>query len=278
MQYVKNIFDFFISASIWVAISVTGLTYITYKNFDIYRDDNILLLVLSATIFGYNFVKFFEKKQLSDFDFKIIKKRFFNLKLKQRITLLLSLVFLLLSIICFLQLQLKTQLFLALPALLTFFYTNSFKKQSLRLIKGIKIYIIGLCWVFVTVSLPIMEVNMLLSADVLLEMTQRFLFVVAITLPFEIRDLQIDPEKLHTIPQKIGIQKTKFLGIVLLFIFFFLDFFKDEIPEYNMYTMPFVFLASLLAITLAKEKQSQYYASFWTEGIPVLWAVLVLIF
>ena len=47
--------------------------------------------------------------------------------------------------------------------------------------------------------------------DVWIEATQRYLYVVIAILPFEIRDMQYDSIKLSTIPQQIGIIKTKFI-------------------------------------------------------------------
>ena len=46
-------------------------------------------------------------------------------------------------------------------------------------------------------------------------------------LPFEIRDMQYDSLKLSTIPQRIGVMKTKIIGVFML-LFFLLEFFKDE--------------------------------------------------
>ena len=54
------------------------------------------------------------------------------------------------------------------------------------------------------------------------------MYVVIAILPFEIRDMKYDSIKLATIPQRIGIEKTKIIGALLIVIIFLLEFFKDE--------------------------------------------------
>lgn len=272
----KRIFDFIIESSLWVALSVASLTYITFVELSLKPDVNILLLVFSSTVFGYNFVKFFEKGQLREISLLAIKKQFIILTSKMKVNLLLSLTCLLISIYSFLQLKFNTQLFLMLPAVLTYFYTNPLNVKTLRSISGLKIFIIAICWVLVVLGLPVFELNLDFTTDVYIKSVQIFLFIISITLPFEIRDLLTDPYSLGTIPQKIGVRNTKLLALILLMSFLLLEFFKDEVREENLQVLPLVFVISLLAVLLSKEKQSKYYASFWVESIPVLWFLLIL--
>jgi len=272
----KIIFDFIIESSMWVALSVVSLTFITYKNLSVEIDIIVLALSFFSTVFGYNFIKFFEKDQLNNFSVRSVKVQFKKLKTVQKLNLLFSLFSLLFSLCCFLQLKSFTQLFLILPAALTFFYTNPFKNKTIRSVSGVKIFVIALSWVSVTIGFPVIEGEIELNSSVYIEAIQRFLFVIAITLPFEIRDLESDAEYLKTIPQVVGIKKTKFIGLVLLISFLLLEFCKDVILERNLITVPLVFLISLLAVALSKKKQAIYYSSFWVEGIPVFWAILIL--
>ncbi|MFD0964769.1 hypothetical protein [Pseudofulvibacter geojedonensis] len=148
--------------------------------------------------------------------------------------------------------------------------------KTLRSISGLKIFIIAICWVLIIVGIPIVEAEVIMTADIYIKSLQIFFFVIAITLPFEIRDMDTDPSFLATIPQKIGVKNTKLLGLILLISFLLLEFFKDELLEQNLLVLPLVFVISVLAVLLSKEKQSKYYASFWVEGIPILWFLLIL--
>ena len=37
-------------------------------------------------------------------------------------------------------------------------------------------------------------------------------------------------------------------------------------------------LISMLFIVFSKENQGEYYSSFWVEGLPILWLVLMLFY
>ena len=82
-------------------------------------------------------------------------------------------------------------------------------QKNLREIGGLKIYIIAIVWTFTTVTLPLIENKTAITTDVIITSVQRFLFVIVLMLPFEIRDLNYDSLKLATIPQKIGIKKNR---------------------------------------------------------------------
>ncbi|MEJ2112742.1 MAG: hypothetical protein P8X62_03220, partial [Flavobacteriaceae bacterium] len=130
----------------------------------------------------------------------------------------------------------------------------------------------------VTVILPIINENSHLSTDVWITFVQRFLFVVVLMLPFEIRDLQYDDLKLATIPQKIGVKQTKFLGIILLMVFFFFEYFKDEISPYNLLSILIISLSAMIIITFSKKNQGKYYTAFWVEALPIVWLFMMLFF
>ena len=94
-------------------------------------------------------------------------------------------------------------------------------------------------------------------------------------LPFEIRDMKYDSLKLATIPQQIGIRKTKIIGALILFIFFFLEYFKNEINSSNVLVLLIVTFVTMVLVVFSTSNQGKYYSSFWVEGIPVFWLVFL---
>lgn len=275
MNGLKQILDFYISSSIHVALSVFSFTWITLILFDVAFDENVLFFNFFASITGYNFVKYFG---LAKFHHRSLTKR---LKVVQVFSLICFLS------MCFytLQLQMKTILFIAGFGVITFLYAIPFlpkrffmdSNQNLRNIGGLKVYVIGLVWSGVTVFLPLLNANFDINTDVVITAIQRFLFIVVLMMPFEIRDLQYDSLKLSTIPQKIGVRQTKLLGIVALSLFFFLDFFKNEMKS-NLVIVHFaITFLTLLLLVFAKENQGKYYSAFWVEAIPIFWLLLIMI-
>jgi len=280
VKCIKNIFDFLINASVWVAIAVTALVGVTYLNLEVAVSNNLLCFIFFGTIFGYNFIKYFEKEQVGGLDFgtKEIRKQFERLTIRKKSTFLLSVISALISALLFFKLEIKTQLALIIPSVLTFCYAVSLGYRTLRNISGIKIYVVALVWTITSVLLPVLESEIELSSDIWILLFQRLVFVVVLILPFEIRDLSVDDKNLGTLPQGIGVRNTKFYGILLLMVFFFLEFFKDELFEANLIVIPIVFLITMLFLVLSKENQSNYYSSFFVEGIPIIWFALLMVF
>ena len=284
MKILSKIVGFCVSSSIWVAISVASLVGVTYSNLELPAHNELLFVVFFATIFGYNFIKHFEKEQLKGlqlkivtFDFSYFVKEFQKLKSKEKTTFIISCISFVLSFLFLFKLKSETVFSLIIPVLLTFCYAVSLGYKTLRNISGIKIYVVAFVWAFVSVLLPVIESSIEFSPSVWIQFVQRFVFVVVLILPFEIRDLSIDDKRLGTLPQKIGVKNTKFYGLLLLLVFFFLEFFKEELLAINLLVMPLIFLTTILLLTLSNERQSRYYSSFFVEGIPILWFVLLVI-
>ena len=81
MRYLRHIYDFYINASIHVALAVYALGYITLKELNILYDEIVLYFMFYASITGYNFVKYFG---LAKFHHR--SKRAYRIKEKKRRT------------------------------------------------------------------------------------------------------------------------------------------------------------------------------------------------
>ena len=94
-------------------------------------------------------------------------------------------------------------------------------------------------------------------------------------LPFEIRDMQYDSLKLSTIPQRIGIIKTKILGTLSALLIFLIEFSRANIVANKLIILGVVCLLLILFLGFSRVKQPSYYSGFLVEGIPILWALLI---
>jgi len=105
---------------------------------------------------------------------------------------------------------------------------------------------------------------------------QRMLFILVLILPFEIRDMQLDFKNLKTLPQKIGIKKTKKVGFVLLLFSLTMEFLiTTSLSNKNIYLL--ISFILLLFLMRSSQNQSKFYSSFWVESLPILWWILILI-
>ncbi|WP_370227677.1 hypothetical protein [Mesoflavibacter sp.] len=274
MKIVKQLLDFYINSSIHVALAVYALSWITLLVFNLPYDENILYFNFYATITGYNFVKYFG----------IAKWHHRSLAKWLKVIQVFSFFSFLLMLFYAFRLEPKVIVVLTGLGLITFLYAIPFwpkqmyldEHQNLRQISGLKVYIIAAVWAFTTVVLPILNNNQELETKVWITVLQNFVFVLALMIPFEIRDLKYDSIKLATIPQQIGVKKTKILGVLLLLFFLGLNVFKEEILIHFLYKEVIVAFVLMLFILFSTKHRNKYYASFWVEALPILWLLLML--
>lgn len=275
MKVLKAIFNFYLNSSIHVALAVYAFTWITLLQFGLTYNESVLYFAFFATITGYNFVKYFG---VAKFHHRSLAGW---LKAIQIFSLL---AFVAMCYYAF-QLNIKTLIYLSVFGLITFLYAvpllpmSYFRdsQMNLREISGLKIYLIALVWAFTTVLLPLIELGVAIDTDVIITIVQRFILVIVLMLPFEIRDLNFDSLKLGTIPQKIGIKKTKITGVLLLMVFFFLEYFKDELSTNAILSTLVMVFVTLLFVVFSNKRQSKYYSAFWVEGLPIMWLVILLV-
>lgn len=270
MQFLKRLLDFYINSSIHVAFACFSLVKLTQFMFLISSDNSVAFFAFFGTIVGYNFVKY---------DALARTKRF-QMRNELKLIAVVSFISFLVAGFYFFQLQKFTQLLGFVFLVLTLLYTLPFfpNKKNARNWAGIKIYIVALCWVGVTVVLPIIDAQISISFDFYLKSVQRFILIFSLVLLFEIIDLTTDDPHLQTVPQKIGVKRTKNLGLLLLLIFYFLEFFKSNFIPLQLFVNLILIFAVAVFLIFANERRSKYYTSFWVESVPIFWWFLVLIF
>lgn len=262
MKTLKAIFQFYVQSSLHVSFSVCALAGITVNNFGISAQPDLVGFIFFGTIVGYNFVKYGGFENLHHLNITP------NLQLIRILT-----GFALLACIYF-AFQLDTLVLwisFGLGLITLLYVLPAFRGSNLRSIKGMKVYVIAFVWAATTVLMPLAGLVDLFTPDVFLELTQRFLFVIVLMLPFEIRDLKYDAPGLKTIPQQLGIRNTKYLGYVLLFFIILIELPQSTFNIELWLVLLFVMLITGGFVYHANIVQSRYYTSFWIEGIPVLW-------
>ncbi len=276
MSIVKKIFDFYIFSNLHVALAGFCITKISLLKFGF--DSNLSpVLVSLGIIVSYNFIRFFEIKS----------NRIIWLKdwlLKNKIGLIVINSFSLIAIlVLFLdsEFNFKALIVLFPFVLMTIFYVIPLFKTtkmefSFRNFPGIKIFCIALAWAGITVLFPLVEIGFSLNNSVIIEFAQRFLFIIVITLPFDIRDIYFDSKSLKTIPQVFGIFYSKIFGVLLMIIFFILELTKENLNSQDIFIASIITVVCMTFLFFSTPTKSRYYTSFWVELIPVFWFLLVL--
>ena len=270
MRIFWKLFDFYINCSIHVAFSCFALVKLTEYIFSINATNNVSNFAFFGTIIGYNFIKYnalaLSKNHLMSKELKAIA--------------VVSFLSFLSACYYFFQFQISTKLIGFIYLITTILYALPFfpNKKNARNFKGIKIFVVAFCWVGVTVILPFVESNLEITPDFYLKCIQRYVLIFGLILIFEIIDLQTDDLYLQTVPQKIGVKRTKIIGIFLLLLFYFLEFLNSNFNSLQLFINAILIVVTSLFLLFANERKSKYYTSFWVESIPIFWYFLLLIF
>lgn len=265
MQQFRQAFDFYINSSIHVSFSVVALALLTGSTLNISVSLNVLAFLFFSTVTGYNFVKYAE---IAGLHHRSLARSLKNIQI-------FSAVCGIGLVICVVQLRWESIVCLGFFWVLTLLYAVPFlsKNRNLRTIAGIKIYVIALVWSGVIVLIPVLENGLVPYWDVWILFVQRFLFVLALMIPFEIRDVSFDSQSLKTLPQVVGIKKAKIIGVIWLLLCFCLEYFKDNFSIIIVMSSALISLVILVCILKSQKRTfyNDYFASFWVEGIPILW-------
>lgn len=184
------------------------------------------------------------------------------------------------------QARLSVLIALSPLALITIFYSTPFSanKKGIFRLRGIpflKIFLIALVWSVVTVLLPVIYHYEEIQIGHIIAITiERFLFVWAITLPFDIRDIEEDSDSgLKTIPFQIGIKKTEQLSYVLIFLFMFLSGIHYTLSQqYNIAVAMLISgLSTYYFLKNTSIRKVKFYHYGILDGTMLLQGILILI-
>ena len=266
MAYLRRVFEFYINSSIHVALAVCAFTGISSQVLHTSTSIELLCFIFFGTITGYNFVKYAG----------IAKLHHYSLTNSLRAIQIFSLFCAIICVFFAFRISIKTLLACIPLGLLTLFYAVPIapKQNNLRTLPTLKIFVIAAVWAATTVYLPEIDSGHSLNGRMWMLITERFLLVLVLILPFEIRDVAFDDIELGTFPQMVGVKWTKILGYILLLIYLGLVFFGQQPNFEEKFVKSLLALLTAFALLLAKVSQGPYFSSFWVEGIPIIcWAL-----
>lgn len=179
--------------------------------------------------------------------------------------------------ILFVMLPVKTWLYLAIPLAISAAYvipTNKSAKRRLRDIPLIKVFLLAASWSLLTTTVPLLNIGYTDIAILSLIFIERFLFIVAITIPFDIRDMDVDSGTgLRTLPHVLGVTRSKLLAIVLLLCSAAVAAFMIAQDVYHVEILwPYIAFIAITASLIwgAHQKRGDYYFSGLLDGTMIL--------
>ncbi len=188
------------------------------------------------------------------------------------------------SVYFLVQLSRGFQLAVAFLGVITFFYTlpwfSGTSRKGLRELPYVKVFLIALCWAGLTAFFPLLEEGAVGWHIALLVATERFFFILAITIPFDVRDLPFDNAEKKTIPQLFGVPKALNYATDALVIAFILI--VMILRTYDVHWSKWVALLigygiTALLIRKSSLKREELYFTGLLDGIMILIPCLLLV-
>lgn len=148
-------------------------------------------------------------------------------------------------------------------------------KKGLRDLSYVKVFIIAFVWSLIIVGLPYLNTDeqLLFETNFVLAFLSCFLFILAITLPFDVRDLKYDNrDHLKTIPQFIGIKGTIIVSHVCILLSFS-ALFLLKIESVMTIGIGVGYLITAFIISLTSNQKGELFYAGWVEStVLFIWA------
>lgn len=183
----------------------------------------------------------------------------------------------------FFQLPTNLQLIVIAPSLLSLGYVIPLfgKDRRLRDFSFIKIFLVAIVWAWVTVALPWFQIHDTFSSEAVLMFLERTLFIFAITIPFDIRDLRVDKDtNVNTIPSRIGIRKSLYLSYAALCFMIIISSYLFATGLYSVsvyYGILLSFLTTSILVYLTPRQDHDYFFTGAMDGTMMLQFLFVVL-
>src|SRR5579872_5881335 len=278
-------FDFLLFSNIFMALCAVAqglLTFYLIGSKPIYP---VIGLLFVSTLGIYNFCILISKPLQPE---KSIHRRIQWFFAHYRLMVTITIVSILALVPLFFLVSFASKILLIFLAVLSFAYglplfSMGDKKFGLRNIPGLKLLLITLVWTMSIVLLPVLEAQAahlatLSLRDTTILIAKRFLFIAALAIPFDIRDLFEDKQLgLKTIAVAWG-EKNAYLFcqallvgyVVLLFLF------RNKGFDTDFWALTLSIMIAGWLIFRAKWEKNEYYYFFFLDGVLILQYLFVL--
>jgi 4-hydroxybenzoate polyprenyltransferase len=278
MQLMRKSVDTLIYSNIFIGICAVALTLTNQLTVgENIHFDNSLGFVFFSTLFTYSYLKFGNLSVIPSTTHRRWAQQ--HAQLSKNI-LLISLIG---TVFYFSKLSAKAELIVAGLALFTAFYgfvdipfiPSKMKLRDFGLLKTIFVAVV---WSITTVVVP-MEGTFVERQMMVFLILRRLLFILALTIPFEIKDMSGDrQDPITTLPIMFGVSNTKLLAqgvLLLLMIILTIQYLFFDISLTNMLAVNLSLLISIFCIQPIKEETNDKWYYVALDGMMILQFVFV---
>lgn len=163
----------------------------------------------------------------------------------------------------------ETYILAGIVGAICIFYIVPIKQRNLREMPFLKIHLISIVWVFILALFPLINErhnewnNWMFGAS-------HYLYILAICIPFDIRDLVHDDDSQKTIPQVLGIRSAKTIAMLCLIAFVIMGYyFMPQLAESKLFLMA-VIVQVLLVYFTTRTRADLYFGGAIDGAILLL--------
>jgi 4-hydroxybenzoate polyprenyltransferase len=272
----KTIYSTFIYGAIFISLCAVGLCMETSLLLNLpFNSFSFYLVVFSATLGQYNIHYYIKREANPDSD------RFLWSLQHRNVHLVLNMIGAVGLIVGLFGLKPKNFIVLGVIAVITILYSFPFlpfkKKKRLKDFGLLKILVLSYVWTLITVWFPMITLTPI-TPDFQMIFAQRFVFMFALCLAFDIRDIHSDQEKgIRTLPVSIGKRWSYLIIYFSLVLFVAISFIHFRSTHHFMQFNAMVIsaLATYFVIEYSKDVKTDMIYLAGVDGMMLLQAILV---
>ena len=153
--------------------------------------------------------------------------------------------------------------------------------RRLRDFPYIKIFLIAIVWVWLTVIIPMLESG-LMEHRLWIFIFVKFFFLIAITIPFDIRDIHVDTSTgVPTLVSFMGIVRAKSFAVILMILYaigIILLVQWVDLHGIFLITEFTVIVITIVLIWKSRPSHPDYYYSFFLDGtMGLFWLLFIML-
>jgi len=259
IRFVKLIID----CRLFISVAAVGLALSTFKIVQVDINWVVVAIVFLSTFTAYTFPVF-------------LKQPTFSSK-----WLIFFLFYSLTGVFCVIEFwilgnTLLNVLFGVLVFCTLFYYLPLGFIGRLRELPFLKVFLISFTWAITTVLVPLVFVGYpLVSFDILWLVLERFIFLLAVTIPFDVRDIRTDTAGgLITLPSKFGLKGSLYLTFLLLMIYLGISIAHFGFGNIFFVRAICVFVVLILVQKISLKKTTYYYTGL-IDGSIIFQSILI---
>lgn len=259
----KNFIQFIVYSNLWISCGAVSFTLLFYSLIEEPAALNVSGFIFFSTLLTYTYQRF-EKLRKNE---RTSGPRMDWMIRNKKLVYLLLIIGIIGSVTFGLTLSFKSILYLLFFGLISFLYVFKIANYNLRDLPGLKIILIGFVWAGSCFLIPYFEHSYSTSVNILYPFIAATLYIIAITIPFDIRDLEVDEESKYTIPQIMGDSPSRIFAILLLGVSAYFFYITNQDMNIGFW---FGIGSSALLIILANKNRNELYFSLGMDGLLIV--------